>query len=66
MITGHWEATNATGKAAIALSDRFDYFLAVEAITDLRNSMTELLWQLCNNWAKVLNPKNADINDALY
>ena len=53
-------------KAAIASSDRFDYFLGVMAITALRNSMTELLSHLCNNWAKVHNPKNADSAGAMY
>jgi hypothetical protein len=46
-------------KAAIASSDRFDFFLAITAMSELRDNMAELLSHLNNNWAKVHDPKNA-------
>ena len=53
-------------KAAIASSDRFDYFLAVVAIKGLRDGMSELLSHLGKNWAKVHNPKNLDSTGGMY
>ncbi|KAJ9111781.1 hypothetical protein QFC22_006440 [Naganishia vaughanmartiniae] len=44
--------------AAIASSDRFDFFLAHNAIMSLRNNMSTLLLALQSNWPKVHNPKS--------
>lgn len=47
-------------QAAIASSDRHDFFLLCNAILKLRGNMAVLLTALRNNWAKAHNPKDAE------
>lgn len=60
-LTVQW----AAGQAAIASSDRYDFFLGHNAIVSLRNNMSALLTALRNNWAKAHNPKDAERTSAV-
>lgn len=52
--------------AAIAASDRFDHYLAVNAIRTMRNKMASLLHSLQQNWEKTTNPKGEDNSARMY
>jgi hypothetical protein len=40
-------------QAAIAFSDRTDFFLVGDGLMRLRNRLTEMLWRVQANWSKV-------------
>lgn len=54
------ELTLYVEQAAIASSDRHDFFLLCNAVAVLRYNMTVLLTALRNNWAKAHSPKDAE------
>lgn len=52
--------------AAIASSDRFDHYLAVDGLRTLRNNAVKCLGLLKRNWVKVMDPKGGHEIGAMY